>query len=429
MATNSEELKIQPDLAKPQRQPDDRPTVEGTELRKKHRFKRVLLALIGLVMIAGLLVAAILPRIERQKKITAAAQAMQDALPAVNVITAQLAPASSNLELPGNIEAIQLATVSAQTSGYLKRWYVDIGDRVKAGQLLAEIETPEVDQELNQARANVTQAIANADLARATLTRWQQLVDQKVVSSQEFDEKKSASDARGADLQVAKANVKRLEELQGFEKIVAPFTGIVTARNIDNGNLVTSGSAGQTTPLFRLAQTDTLRIYVTVPQTQSRSIAPGQSATVSVREIPDKTFNAKVVRTSGALDPASRTLLTELQLPNGDGQLFPGMYAEVAFALPQDGRTLLIPGNAVMIRSDGPKVLVVDAKQTIRARAVKLGRDLGDKVEIVSGLNPTESLVANPTDALRDGTEVKVQAQPSKGSDQQVNAKPTEKKS
>ena len=331
--------------------------------------------------------------------------------------------------MPGSTQAIQETAIYARTNGYVRKWNVDIGAKVEAGQLLAEIETPEVDQELNQARANVAQAIANSDLARATLTRWQQLVAQKVVSSQEFDEKKSAADARAADLKVAQANVKRLEELQGFEKIVAPFTGIVTARNIDNGNLVTSGSAGQTTPLFRLAQTDTLRIYVTVPQTQSRSIAPGQSATVSVREIPDKTFNAKVVRTSGALDPASRTLLTELQLPNGDGQLFPGMYAEVKFALPQDGRTLLIPGNAVMIRSDGPQVLVVDAKQTIRARAVKLGRDLGDKVEIVSGLNPAESLVANPTDALQDGAEVKVQAQPSKGSDQQVNAKPTEKKS
>ncbi len=222
--------------------------------------------------------------------------------------------------------------------------------------------------------------------------------------------------------------MKRLEELQGFEKIVAPFPGIVTARNIDNGNLVSAGS-GQTAPLFRLAQTDTLRIYVTVPQTQSRSIAPGQSATVSVREIPDKTFNAKVVRTAGAIDPASRTLLTELQLPNDDGQLFPGMYAEVKFALPQDGRTLLVPGNAVMIRSDGPKILVVDTKETIRARAVKLGRDLGDKVEIVSGLNPAESVVANPTDALHDGAEVKVQTQLLKNSDQQASAKPMEKKS
>jgi RND family efflux transporter MFP subunit len=271
------------------------------------------------------------------------------------------------------------------------------------------------------------QAIANSDLARATLTRWQKLVDEKVVSPQEYDEKKSAADARAADLKVAEANVKRLEELQGFQKVASPFAGIVTARNIDNGTLVSAGSNGQSAPLFRLAQTDTLRIYVTVPQTEARSIVAGQNAGVSFREIPDKTFNAKVVRTAGALDPASRTLLTELQLPNTDGQLFPGMYAEIKFALPQDSRTLLIPGNAVMVRSDGPKVLVVDAKQTIRARTVKLGRDLGDKVEIVSGLNPSEPLVANPSDALRDGVEVKVQTQPSKPSDQQSTAKPTEK--
>jgi membrane fusion protein, multidrug efflux system len=377
-------------------------------------------------VLAALFAVGFIPRWRANAALTSS---VRDQRPTVSVISSQRPGDGASLVLPGSTQAIQETAIYARTNGYVRKWNVDIGAKVEAGQLLAEIETPEVDQELNQARANVAQAIANSDLARATLTRWQQLVAQKVVSSQEFDEKKSAADARAADLQVAQANVKRLEELQGFEKIVAPFTGIVTARNIDNGNLVTSGSAGQTTPLFRLAQTDTLRIYVTVPQTQSRSIAPGQSATVSVREIPDKTFNAKVVRTSGALDPASRTLLTELQLPNGDGQLFPGMYAEVKFALPQDGRTLLIPGNAVMIRSDGPQVLVVDAKQTIRARAVKLGRDLGDKVEIVSGLNPTEPLVANPTDALREGSEVKVQAQPSKGSDQQVNAKPTEKKS
>ena len=385
-------------------------------------------------VLAALFAVGFIPRWRANAALTSS---VHDQRPTVSVISSQRPGDGASLVLPGSTQAIQETAIYARTNGYVRKWNVDIGAKVEAGQLLAEIETPEVDQELNQARANVAQAIANSDLARATLTRWQQLVAQKVVSSQEFDEKKSAADARAADLQVAQANVKRLEELQGFEKIVAPFTGIVTARNIDNGNLVTSGSAGQTTPLFRLAQTDTLRIYVTVPQTQSRSIASGQSATVSVREIPDKTFNAKVVRTSGALDPASRTLLTELQLPNGDGQLFPGMYAEVKFALPQDGRTLLIPGNAVMIRSDGPEVLVVDAKQTIRARAVKLGRDLGDKVEIASGLNPaesvvanpTESLVANPTDALRDGNEVKVQVQPSKGSDQQVNAKPTEKKS
>ena len=319
-----------------------------------------------LAVLAALFAVGFVPRWRANATL---ASSVRDQRPTVTVISSQKPDDSTDLVLHGSTQAIQETALYARTNGYVRKWKVDIGAKVEAGQLLAEIETPEVDQELNQARANVTQAIANADFARATLTRWQQLVDQKVVSPQEFDEKKSASDARAADLQVAKANVKRLEELQGFEKIVAPFPGVVTARNIDNGNLVSAGS-GQAAPLFRLAQTDTLRIYVTVPQTQSRLIAPGQSATVSVREILDKTFNAKVVRTAGAIDPVSRTLLTELQLPNDDGQLFPGMYAEVKFALPQDGRTLLIPGNAVMIRSDGPKVLVVDAKQTIRARAV-----------------------------------------------------------
>src|SRR5258707_2654050 len=375
-----------------------------------------------LAVLAALFAVGFVPRWRANATL---ASSVRDQRPTVTVISSQKPGDAADLVLPGSTQAIQETALYARTNGYVRRWNVDIGAKVEAGQLLAEIETPEVDQELNQARANVTQAIANADLARATLTRWQQLVAQKVVSSQEFDEKKSSSDARAAGLQVAKANVKRLEELQGFEKIIAPFAGIVIARNIDNGNLVSAGS-GQTAPLFRLAQTDTLRIYVTVPQTQTRSIAPGQSATVSVREIPDKSFNAKVVRTAGAIDPASRTLLTELQLPNDDGHLFPGMYAEVKFALPQDGRTLLIPGNAVMIRSDGPKLLVVDAKQTIRARAVKLGRDLGDKVEIVSGLNPAESVVANPTDALHDGAEVKGQSQSSKNPDQRANAKPME---
>ena len=377
-----------------------------------------------LAVLVALFAVGFVPRWRANAALTSS---VRDQRPTVSVIAAQHPADNGNLVLPGSTQAIQETALYARTNGYVRKWNVDIGATVEAGQLLAEIETPEVDQELNQARANVAQASANSELARATLTRWQKLAADKVVSSQEFDEKKSAADARTADLQVAQANVKRLEELQGFEKIVAPFTGIVTARNIDNGNLVSAGS-GQTQPLFRLAQTDTLRIYVTVPQTQSRSIAPGQSATVSVREIPDKTFNAKVVRTAGAIDPASRTLLTELQLPNEDGQLFPGMYAEVKFALPQDARTLLIPGNAVMIRSDGPEVLVVDAKQTIRARPVKLGRDLGDKVEIASGLNPAESVVANPTDALHDGAEVKVQTQSSTNSDQQASAKPTEKK-
>ena len=390
---------------------------------KRRLSGRVLFGTVA--VLAALFLIGMFPRWRANAALTSS---VRDQRPTVGVISSEHPGNDANLVLPGSTQAIQETAIYARTNGYVKQWNVDIGAKVEAGQLLAEIETPEVDQELNQARANVTQAIANSDLARATLTRWKDLADKKVVSEQEFDEKKSAADARGADLKVAEANVKRLEELQGFEKIIAPFAGIVTARNIDNGNLVTAGS-GQTAPLFRLAQTDTLRIYVTVPQTQARSIVAGQNATVSLREIPDKTFSAKVVRTAGAIDPASRTLLTELQVPNDSGELFPGMYAEVKFALPQDRQTLLVPGNAVMIRSDGPKILVVDAKNVIHARAVKLGRDLGDKVEIASGLDPAESLVANPTDALRDGAEVKVQPQPSKKSDHQASAKPMEKKS
>ena len=364
-----------------------------------------------LVVLAALFFVGMFPRWRANAALTSA---VLDQRPTVSVVTTQRLDGASNLVLPGSTQAIQETAIYARTNGYVRKWYADIGAKVEAGQLLAEIETPEIDQELNQARAAAQQAAANLELARATLKRWDYLLQRKVVSAQEFDEKKAGSDARQADFTAAQANVKRLEETQGFQKIVAPFSGIVTARTVDNGMLVSAGSAGQSQPLFRVAQTDTLRIYVTVPQTYASSIKPDQNATVSFREISDKAFSAKIVRTAGALDPAARTLLTELQVANTDRKLFPGMYAEVKFAFPQDGRTLLVPGNAVMVQSDGPKVLTVDEKQTIRTRPVKLGRDLGDKVEILSGLDPAEPLVANPSDSLSEGVEVKVQAQPSK---------------
>ena len=369
--------------------------------------RRALLGTVGVLTMLFLL--GMVPRWHANASLL---DATRDQRPTVSVVSSQRPEGAANLVLPGSTQAIQEAAIYARTNGYVRKWYTDIGAKVEAGDLLAEIETPEIDQELNQARATAQQAVANAELARATLTRWQELVAKKVVSSQEFDEKKSALDARQADLTAAQANVARLEKLQGFQKVIAPFPGIVTTRNIDNGALVSAGNGGQTSPLFHVAQTDTLRIYVTVPQTNARSVAPEQSAAVSFREIPEKTFDAKVVRTAGALDPASRTLLTELQVANADGQLFPGMYAEVKFAFPQDARTLLVPGNAVTVQSEGPKVLIVDAKQSIRARSVKLGRDLGDKVEILSGLNPAELLVANPSGSLREGEEVKAQPQP-----------------
>ena len=352
-------------------------------------------ALLGtFAVIVALFTIGFLPRLWAN---SALVNSVRDQRLTVTVISSERPANDASLVLPGSTQGIQEATIYARTNGYVKEWKVDIGQTVQQGQLLAEIETPEVDQQLAQTKANY-------EIAKVTAERWADLVAKKVVSNQEYDQNEKAYEA-------AKANYEQLQRLQGFQKIVAPFAGVITARNIDNGDLVSAGTSGQPAPLFRIAQTDVLRIYVDVPQTQSRLIAPGQSAAVSVREIPNRTFNAKVVRTARAIDPASRTLRTELQIPNADGGLFPGMYADVKFTLSQDPHTLIVPGNAVMIRSDGPKVLVVDAKNTIRSRAVKLGRDLGEKVEVASGLNLSESLVANPTDALRDGTEVKVQTQ------------------
>jgi RND family efflux transporter MFP subunit len=382
-----------------------------TSTRNIRRGFSIRLLLGGAGLLAALFLAGMVPRWRADADLASSAREQR---PTVSVISAQRPADGASLVLPGSTQAIQETAIYARTNGYVRQWLVDIGGKVEAGQLLAEIETPEVDQELNQARAAAEQATANADLARATMNRWQEMLEKKVVSAQEFDEKKSAADARRADLGAARSNVERLEKLQGFEKVVAPFAGIVTARNLDNGALVAAGSNGQSGPLFRVARTDTLRIYATIPQTYAIGIATGQEADVTFREIPDKSFKAKVVRTAGALDPASRTLLTELQLPNAEGKLFPGMYAEVKFALPRNDGTLFVPGNAVMMRSDGAKVLTVDAKQTIRIRSVKLGHDLGDKVEIVGGLDPRDSLVANPNDALREGIQVKIQSQPAK---------------
>ena len=354
---------------------------------------RVLLGTAG--ALAALFLVGMVPRWRANAALTTS---VRDQRPLVSVISPQPADKNAALVLPGSTQAIQEAAIYARTNGYVKNWQVDIGENVQQGQLLAEIETPEVDQQLAQAKANY-------DIAKLTADRWADLVAKKVVSRQEYDQNEKAAEG-------AKANYEQLQKLQGFQKIIAPFAGIITARNLDNGDLVSAGTTGQRGPLFRIAQTDVLRIYVNVPQTQARLITSDQSAAVSLREIPNRAFDAKVVRTARAIDPASRTLLTELQIPNQNGELLPGMYAEVKFDLPHDPHTLIIPGNAVMIRSDGPQVLVVDAKQTIRARPVKLGYDLGEKVEILSGIQPGESLVANPNDALRDGVEVKAQTQP-----------------
>lgn len=466
MATNSEDLKISHSGLERPRQPAELPATAIKEPRKKWSFKLVLVTLMMLVIVAGLLVAAILPRIERQKRITAAAQSIQNALPAVNVITAQQAPASAELELPGNIEAIQLATVSAQTSGYLKRWYVDIGDRVKAGQLLAEIDTPEVDQELEQARstlvqaqaslgqaeANLRQAITNMDFARVSYERWKTLAEQHVVSDQDRDQTQAAYnaakatvDAMQANINVAQAtiaaneaNVRRFINLQGFKKVFAPFAGIITARNVEVGSLVSAGAgtstssttgasaSGATTPgsgttptgtgaaaasggLFQIARIDTLRIFVSVPQTLVNSIKPEQTTQILVKEFPEQTFHGRVARTASALDPGSRTLLTEVQTANPDYKLLPGMYATVTFGVAQAEPPVRIPATALIVRADGPQVVTVTDDQKAHYQKVVIGRDYGGTLDIISGIEQGATLILNVPDGLEDGESVRVQ--------------------
>jgi multidrug efflux pump subunit AcrA (membrane-fusion protein) len=468
VSTNSAKLKIQSDLAKPERQPADQPAVQGTEVPRKRRFKRLLPALIVLLIVAVILSAAILPRIERQRKITVAAQAIRDALPTVNVITAQQAPASSALELPGNIEAIQLATISAQTSGYLKRWYVDIGDRVQSGQLLAEIDTPEVDQELEQARstlvqaraslgqaeATLRQAITNMEFARVSYERWKTLAEQHVVSDQDRDQTwaaynaaKATVDAMQANINVAKAtiaaneaNVQRFVKLQGFKKVFAPFVGIITARNVEVGSLINAGggttaitsttsgttASGATTPgsgttptgtgaaagsggLFQIARIDTLRIFISVPQTFVNSIKAGQTTDITLNEFPQEKFTGQVIRTSNALDPASRTLLTEVQTTNLGYRLLPGMYATVSFGVALAQAPIRIPATALVVRADGPQVVTVTEDQKAHYQKVVIGRDYGGTLDIISGVEPGSTLILNVPDGLQDGESVQVQ--------------------
>ncbi|HET7840853.1 MAG TPA: efflux RND transporter periplasmic adaptor subunit, partial [Terriglobia bacterium] len=287
-----------------------------------------------------------------------------------------------------------------------KRWLVDIGARVREGQVLAEIDTPEVDEELRQAEAAEAQATANLDLAKKTAERWQNLLKDDGVSRQEVDQNVSAYQARQADLRFAQANVQRLKDMQSFQTIVAPFSGIITARNVDIGALITAGS---TQPLFRLAQNHILRVYVNVPQTYSRSIFPGLGADLSVPEYNGRLFAGKVVRTAGAIEPASRTLLTEVDVPNSQGEILPGVYGTVQFHLTMTDPPLMLPANTLLFRSAGTQVAIAGPDGKVHLQKVTLGRDLGTTVEVASGVNARDAVIVNPSDSISEGDSVVVE--------------------
>jgi RND family efflux transporter MFP subunit len=333
------------------------------------------------------------------------------AVPVVIVQKPAVSPPSEELVLPGNVQAFVEAPIFARTSGYLKSWLTDIGDPVKRGQLMAEIDTPEVDQQLRQARADLATAKANADLARITDVRWKGLLANQAVSQQDADTRAGQAAASGAQAASAQANVARLEELESFKRIVAPFDGIVTARNTDIGALI---AAGQTSgiALFRVADTQKLRIYVDVPEPYAPQTQPGIEVQLRFNEHPGKDFPAKLVRTAGSLDPTVRTLRVELQVDNSNGALFPGAYAEAHFKIPGSATSYRVPATALIFRSKGLQIATVGADNKAHLRSVVQGRDFGTSVEVLAGVNADDQVVINPPDSLADGGTVKIAPPP-----------------
>lgn len=333
----------------------------------------------------------------------------ESAIPTVTTVAAERSALGEELVLPGAVQAFVEAPIYARTSGYLKSWNTDIGTVVTKGQLLAEIETPEVDQQLSQARADLATARANEALANSTNARWQTLLATESVSKQDAEEKSGDSAAKKAAADSAAANVARLHDLESFKRVVAPFSGVITARNTDIGALINAGqSAGS--ELFRIADTRKLRIYVRVPETFAAVTRPGLEAELRFAEQANRTFAAKTVRTSNALDPILRTLQVELELDNAKGEIFPGAYAEVHFKLPASADTLRLPANTVLFRAAGLQVATLDGDQRVKLKNIVQGRDFGNTIEVLSGLEPNDTVVLNPPDSIANGVQVRIAA-------------------
>jgi RND family efflux transporter MFP subunit len=403
---------------------------------QKLRFATKLKLAGAAALMVTLVALGAVPRLVRQREALAAVRESPILHPVVSVIHPQSGDPTSSLVLPGNIEPLYNASVYARTEGYIDHRNVDIGSKVRAGQVLAVISSPEVDQQLLQARATLAQSEAslqqakaaleqskaNAELARLTKERDLPLGQEHAISQQIVDEAVQAHHAREADVAAAeanitaaqanvtanRANVARLVQLQGFEKVVAPFDGVITARNVERGDLVSTGSAGAGKPLFSIAQSGTLRIQIDVPQSEVVNIQNGQQASIAVKERLGREYTGMIVRTASLLDNAARTMLTEVQVDNRDGSLLPGMYAQVAFKLPAQRPSLLIPTSSLVIDQRGMRVATVQDNQRIQFVPVAVGRDLGTQVEILSGIRSTDVLVASPSDLLHDGQDVEV---------------------
>jgi RND family efflux transporter MFP subunit len=375
----------------------DLPENKPTNARSRWLW-RLLIPAVAALVAAGLM-------IRQQQSVEVSRWTEQQAIPAVVVVTPQKSEGDGRLVLPGTLQPFIDAPILARVNGYLKRWYHDIGERVKAGELLAEIDTPELDQQLEQARADLTSAQTKQQLAAITAKRWNALLATDSVSRQDADEKQANLDARKAETAAAKANVARIEALEAFKRVRAPFAGMITARKTDQGALISAGSG---TELFNLASIDPLRLFVPVAQSYVEQIKVGMKAVLTVPEYPGKEFQATVARTSGAISGNAGTLLVELAVSNKDAQLKPGSYAQVTFQLPQNAQTLKVPASALVLRKGGVKLAVLEGNDHVRLKAVTIGRDSGSEVEILSGLNPEDKVVASPPDSIEDGDKVRV---------------------
>ena len=381
------------------------PAPNATEAGK-HRRKSWLLLMIAVIVVGSLLVSGIRSRVKARTKLSA--ETKQVALTAVSTVTPTQTAPSEEIVLPGNVQPFITSPIYARTNGYLKKWYFDIGAHVKQGQLLAVIESPEVDQQLQQARSNLLTAKANLELATITKTRYEGLLRTNAVSQQDVDNTVGTYNANKAIVEADQAAVEQYSALVSFEKVYAPFDGIITARNTDIGDLINSGSTSNVkTDLFHMAQPGTLRVYVNVPEEYSRGTKVGMTADLSLTEFPGRKFQGKLVRTADAINVTTRTLLVEIDVANPANTLLTGSYAEVHLAVPAQNSTFLIPVNTLIFRSQGLQVGVVkDGKVVLTP--VTAGHDLGNQIEIVAGLKSNDQVILNPPDSLITGQQVQI---------------------
>jgi RND family efflux transporter MFP subunit len=379
------------------------------EYQERPRAKSTHVFTILFVVVLVLVVLGAITLFQRRTQYQALAKETETlAIPTVAVIHATVESSEEDLVLPGSMQAYVESPIYARTNGYLKKWYHDIGSRVRQGELLADIDTPEVDQQLSQARAELNTTQANANLSKITAIRYQELIKTDGVSKQEVDNAVGDLEAKLANVRSAEANVRRLEELESFKHIYAPFSGVITRRNVDTGTLINAGNGGTAQQLFFLAQTDPIRAFVSVPEAYAPSIRAGLGAYLELAQYPGQKFQGKVARTAESIDAGTRTLLTEVDVPNHNGALLPGGYAQTHLQVKVTGARLTVPVNALLFRSEGLRAIVVDANHHMHLRPLTIGRDYGTTLEVLQGIEAGDWIVLNPADSLDDGQEVRV---------------------